>query len=205
MEPTSRSNSPATGPRPTPGRKVALKLLRGDILRRGLFLLVWVFLLGCSAQKSGSPAERAESAKSLFEHTTKILHIPSAEANGPEKQKLQDEAASGYRELLKRYPEQEYWAAQALRSLGNIRATQNKLDEAVKNYAAVETHYPQQHWEILMSWKSAADLLWDAGRADQAKPFYQKIVTRYDVPESSQLEKTIVRGSKLRLSGAVGN
>jgi len=53
-----------------------------------------------------------------------------------------------------------------------------------------------------MSWKSGADLLWEAGRKEEAKEFYQKIVTHYDLPEIPQIEKTIVRGSKIRLAGA---
>jgi hypothetical protein len=50
-----------------------------------------------------------------------------------------------------------------------------------------------------MAWKSAADLLWEAGRKEEAKGFYRKILVRYDLPEAPQVEKMIVRGSKLRL------
>ncbi len=164
-------------------------------------LFLFVAATGCSPKKVETPEQRSEAAKALFEHTTKTFHIPSAEAKANEKEKLQNQAAEGYEQLLKKYPEQDYWAAQALRSLGNIRSAQGKLDAAVKSYAAVEKKYPQQRWEVLMSWKSAADLLWEAGRREEAKAFYRKIVTQYDIPEASQLEKTIVRGSKTRLAG----
>jgi TolA-binding protein len=158
-------------------------------------------LLGCSPKKSETPQERVGAAQALFERTTKDFHIPSAEAKGAEKEKLQNQAAAGYEEFLKKYPEQENWAAEALRSLGNIRATQGKLDEAVRNYAAVEKKYPQQRWEVLMSWKSAADLLWEAGRREEAKAFYKKIIPAYDNPGATQVERTIVKGSKMRLEG----
>ena len=165
-----------------------------------LFLLA-AALLGCSPKKSETPEQRSEAARTLFEHTTKTFHIPSAEAKGTEKESLQSQAADGHTQLLKTFPEQDYWAAQALRSLANIRSAQGKINDAVENYSAVEKKYPQQRWEVLMSWKSAADLLWDSGQHDQAKVFYQKIVGRYDTPQAPQVEQAIVRGSKLRLSG----
>ena len=164
-----------------------------------MILLVTAF--GCSPQQHETPEQRALSAKALFERTTKLFHIPSAEAKGTQKEQLQELAAKGYEALLKQYPEQEYYAAQALRSLGNIRAAQDRVADAVKNYAAMEKQFPQQRWEILMSWKSAADLLWEHGRPDAAREYYQKIVARYDRAEAPQVEKTIVRGSRARLGG----
>jgi len=166
-----------------------------------LLLLLTLLLPACSRSPSQTREQRAEAAKALFDRTTKTFHIPSAEAKGAEKKTLQKQAAAGYEELLKKYPDQTYWAAQALRNLGNIRATQGKIDEAVQDYAGVEKKYPRQRWEVLMSWKSAADLLWEAGRHSEAKPFYEKIIAQYDRPESSQVEKTIVRGSKMKLGG----
>jgi len=177
-----------------------MSYLRHSILRLTFTLLLLAFC-ACSNKKSETPAQPSEAARALFERTSRTFHIPSAEAKGAEKEKLQNQASEGYEELLKKYPEQDYWAAQALRSLGNIRASQGKVDQAIKNYAAVETKYPRQQWEVLMAWKSAADLLWEAGRREEARPFYQKIVARYEVPNASQVEQTIVRGSRLRLAG----
>src|SRR6266436_978736 len=82
-----------------------------------LFLLSGAFT-GCSPKRSETPEQRSEAARTLFEHITKTFHIPSAEAKGTEKESLQSKAADGYTQLLKLYPEQDYWAAQALRSLG---------------------------------------------------------------------------------------
>src|SRR5882724_8617990 len=101
-------------------------------------LLFAAVLLGCSPKKSETPEQRSEAARTLFEHTTKTFHIPSAEAKGTEKEKLQSQAADGYTQLLKTFPEQDYWAAQALRSLGNIRSAQGRINDAVQNYSAVE-------------------------------------------------------------------
>jgi TolA-binding protein len=155
-------------------------------------------MAGCTS-KHQTPQERAEAAKTLFEQTTKSFHIPSADAVGALKTTLQEQAAHGYQEILGKYPEQRIYAAQADRSLGNIRAAQGKLDEAVRHYAAVGTKYPQQEWEVLMAWKSAADLLWENGRKGEAAQFYEKIVNRFDTPEATSVMKMAVRGSKARL------
>jgi TolA-binding protein len=157
--------------------------------------------VACHSDKQ-TPRQRADSAKALFERTSKTFHIPSAEAKGDEKARLQGQAVAGYVELLRKYPDQDYWAAEALRSLGNIRAAQTNLNAAVNYYATVERKYPRQDWEILMAWKSAADVLWEAGRRDEAKVFYQKIVKRFDGAGATQVTKTVVRGSKSRLSDA---
>ena len=179
-------------------------LWKGSEARRfqflGLLLALMIGLSGC-ASKSQPPEQRDAAAKALFEQVTKDFHIPSADAKGAEREKLQNQAAAGYEELLKKFPDQIHWAAQAERSLGNIRAAQGKLDEAVKHYAAVEKKYPQQEWEGLVALKSAADLLWEAGRRDEAKTFYQKVVTRFDRADAPAVVKTIVRGSKTRLAG----
>jgi hypothetical protein len=51
-----------------------------------------------------------------------------------------------------------------------------------------------------MAWKAAADLLWEAGRREEAKTFYRKVVVRFDKPESSQVVKAVLRGSRTRLA-----
>ncbi len=121
--------------------------------------LVVSALAGCATPKQ----DRAADARKLFEQTVKQYHLPSAEAQGASRQQLLKQAAAGYERLLKTYRDQPYWCAQALRSLGNVRAEQGKLDDAVRLYVRVGDHYPQQDWEVLQAWKSAADLLWDAG------------------------------------------
>jgi tetratricopeptide (TPR) repeat protein len=174
----------------------------GSITGAILLFAIVGFLSGC-----GRPAESTvalsggASAKELFERVTKEFHIPSAEAKGAEKLRLQTQATAGYHELLKRFPNDEYWAAQAVRSLGNIYAAQTNIDAAVREYRQVGTGYPKQEWEVVMAWKSAADLLWEAGHQTQARQFYQEIISRFDNPEAAQVVKMVVRGSKERLSG----
>src|SRR5438477_11887099 len=117
MEPTPQSESAlrleCAPPRTQP--LVVSPLLRPQT---GALLLA-LFLLGCSARTAETPQRRSEAAKTIFEHTSKTFHTPSAEAKEPEKDKLQNEATAGDEELLRKYPEQDYWAAQALRCLGN--------------------------------------------------------------------------------------
>src|SRR4051812_32591016 len=114
--------------------KISTRIL-AVLLRLIPLILLLVGMPGCSPKRAETPTQPSGSAKELFEHTAKTFHIPSAEAAGPEKERLQNRAAEGYEQVLKQYGNQDYWAAQALRSLGNIRALQGKLDEAVKNYA----------------------------------------------------------------------
>lgn len=157
--------------------------------------LVVSALAGCATPKQ----DRAADARKLFEQTVKQYHLPSAEAQGASRQQLLKQAAAGYERLLKTYRDQPYWCAQALRSLGNVRAEQGKLDDAVRLYVRVGDHYPQQDWEVLQAWKSAADLLWDAGRNDEAGKFYRQIVARFDQPDAPPVIRTVVRVAQSRL------
>lgn len=161
--------------------------------------LALMLLAGCWAREE-TPSQRAEAAKILFERATRQFHLPSAETHGPAQVRLQEQAAAAYETLLRQYPEQDIWAAQALRSLANLRAAQTNLAEAVRLYAAVGRTYSRQEWDVLMAWKSAADLLWDAGQRDEAKGFYQNIVVRFDRPAAPAVVKTVVRGSRSRLA-----
>jgi tetratricopeptide (TPR) repeat protein len=171
------------------------------MMASGALALQILFFCGCATpqQKTARQQERYSAAKQSFDNTTKLYHLPSADAKGAERDKLLAQAAAGYEQLLGQFPEQSNWCAQSLRSLGNVRASQGRLTEAVKLYASVAEHYPHEDWEILQAWKSAADLLWDAGREAEAKQFYTQIVTRFDVADAPAIVKTIVRGSRSRL------
>jgi TolA-binding protein len=160
--------------------------------------LTLVTLCACSSQKQ-TPQQRYHAAQELFHQTTKLYHLPSAEAQGSAREKLLSQAAAGYSALVKEYPDQSFWAAQALRSLGNVRIAQEQTSDAIKIYAEVAAKYPQQEWEVLQAWKSAADALWENGRRNESKLFYQKIVERFDVADAQPIVKTIVCGSKTRL------
>jgi len=168
-----------------------------------LGILLASLIPGCGHRETQNSAvvSAPGSPKEIFEKVSKEFHIPSAEAKGTEKLRLQSAAAAGYQDLLKRFPNDEYWAAQARRSLGNIYSAQTNLDAAVREYELVNTRYPKQEWEVLMAWKSAADLYWEANRRAEANQFYRKIVERFDRAEAAQIVKSVVRGSKLRLSG----
>ena len=167
-----------------------------------LFSIVASLLIcaGCSSKHHSPAPDAAAAAKELFDRITSDYHLPSADAQGAAKVKLLQQAAAGYESLLQQYPKSMPWAAQSLRSLGNIRNEQGQFESAIKLYASVETRYPSADWEILQSWKSAADLLWEANRHPEAKQFCQKIVTRFDTPHASAVVKTIVHASQTRLS-----
>jgi tetratricopeptide (TPR) repeat protein len=158
-----------------------------------------VALVSCSP-KPDSPPPPAISAQVLFAQASTNFHLPSAEARGAERARLLDQAAAAYLQLLNQHSNDAYWAAQALRNLGNVRAAQGQTNEAVQAFASVEARYPKQRFEVLAALKSAGDLLWDGGRQEEARTFYQKIVTQFDAPEATQVEQTILRGARSRLT-----
>ena len=165
-----------------------------------LLALLW---FGCTSaeEKAARQRERATAARQLFDQTVKQFHLPSADAQGAERDRLLGEAAKGYETLLRRYPEQSVQGAMALRSLGNVRATQGKLDEAVKLYARVGQDYAGNEWEVLQAWKSAADLLWEAGRQAEATPYYRQIVTQYAGTNQPSVVQVVIRAAQRRLGG----
>jgi tetratricopeptide (TPR) repeat protein len=164
-----------------------------------LSLALLTLLAACSRQEKSSP-ERFNAAKAEFDTITKAFHEPSAAANGAERLRLQNEAASRYIAVAKKFPEQSNICAQAWRCIGNIRAAQTNVNEAVKLYSVVGERYPSEQWEVLQAWKSAADLLWDAGRTNEARAFYQRLVTTFGRENEPQIIKAVVRGSRKRLN-----
>jgi TolA-binding protein len=144
-------------------------------------LALQVFLTGCTSPR---PDPRPIFAAAVQAHSDRQFTA----------------AAAGYERILRQYPQQTNLCAQALRSLGNVRAAQGRLDDAVKLYAKVAQRYPGEDWEVLQAWKSAADLLWDAHRSTEAKTYYGRIVDRFDVPDAPAITKTIVQACRKRLA-----
>ena len=163
-----------------------------------LLLAGAAWLAGCK-EKAPSPATKSDNALALFTNAMVQFHAPSADAKGAERDRLLNEAAKRYEDLLKKFPDETNLCAQALRALGSIHATQGRTNEAVKLYATVGEKYASQDWEVLQAWKSAADLLWDANQRNDAKKFYAKIVERFGQTDAPQIIQTVVRGSKARL------
>jgi tetratricopeptide (TPR) repeat protein len=168
-----------------------------------LLALAAALLGGCSKKPAqpiqSTPQQRYEAARVLFEKASREFHIPSAQARGAERARFEDQAASIYTELARDYDDQPIWAAQALRSLGNIHAARTNIDAAVKCYGQVAEKFPQQDFEVLMAWKSAGDLLSDAGKFAEAKVYYEKLVARFDKPDALPIVRSVVRGAKSRL------
>ena len=162
-------------------------------------------LAGCSQRTTTcifeSPQQRYDAAKALFEEASREFHIPSSQARGAERTKLEEQALAAYAALARDYSDQPIWAAQALRSLGNIHAARTNLAEAAHAYAKVAEKFPQQDFEVLMAWKSAGDLLSDAGKSAEARVYYEKLLVRFDKPDALPIVQSIVRGAKARLSG----
>lgn len=159
-------------------------------MARTLLVSVLLLLAGCVTPRP--------EAKLSFDQIVK-LHLASAEASGNERPKLLQHVAAEYEKFLRAYRDEPYWCAQALRSLGNVRAEQGRLNDAIKLYRRVGEKYPQQDWEVLQAWKSAADLLWEAGRQDEARTFYRQIVQRFNNPDASAIVQTVVRAARRRM------
>lgn len=149
------------------------------------------------------PAERNRQAEAAFQRALeshKLADEPALPVG--DRQALLRQAALHYQAVFNRYGDQAHWSAQALRSLGNIRAEQDRLEEAVACYRRVGRAYPKEDWEVLQAWKAAADLLWDAGRKEEARAFYRQITDRWTGPDLSDVEKRVVRAAKRRLEPA---
>jgi tetratricopeptide (TPR) repeat protein len=165
-----------------------------------LSLLLCVALFSGCREKQQRLPENSTSARALFEQTTRDYYVPSAEATGAERERLLNEAAKHYSELLARFPGETNLCVEALRALGNVCALQGKTNEAVKLFASLGEKYPAHDWDVLMAWKSAADLLWDSNRRDDAKKYYARIAERFGKGDAPQIIQTVVRASKARLA-----
>ncbi len=164
-----------------------------------MLVALCVLLTGCASGPKQTPEQRYLAAQELFDRTAANYHLPSAEAHGSARAKLLAQAAAGYQQVLKQYPDQPHWCAPALRSLGNVRAAQGRLNDAIRAYDRVAQQYSTEDWEVLQAWKSAADLLWDAGRREEGRGYYRKIVTQFDRPDIPAIYKIIVRSARNRL------
>lgn len=169
-------------------------------------LATLALLLGCVSpeMRAARQQQRNTAAKELFDHTVKTCHLPSAEAQGAERDRLLQQAAAGYKLLLRDFSDQPAWCAPALRSLGNVRATQGQLDQAVACYRQVGEKYALYDWEVIQAWKSAADLLWETGRQAEAKTFYTQIVTRFDNAAATPVMVIIVRAAAAKIQPGNG-
>jgi tetratricopeptide (TPR) repeat protein len=171
--------------------------------RSAILTLLWlvcaVGLTGCR-EKPTTAVGNSDNAQRLLTNAVARFHAPSVEAQGAERERLLNEAARQYEELLKKFPGETNACAQALRALGSIHATRGRTNEAVKSYAAVGAKYPSQDWEVLMAWKGAADLLWDSNQRAEAKKFYAKIIERFGKKDAPQIIQQVVRGSQARLA-----
>jgi tetratricopeptide (TPR) repeat protein len=156
-----------------------------------LIVLAVQSLLGCT------PASH-ETARQVFNRTVRDYHLPSAEASGPKREKLLAQSATGYEQVLRLGASDRPLCASALRSLGNVRAEQNRLDEAVKLWSQVGERYPACDWEVIQAWKSAADFLWDAGQKNEAAPFYRQIFERFR-SAPSPIMRTVARAASRRV------
>ncbi len=168
-------------------------------MKNALPVLAAALLCLASPGLAAAP-EPSLAARQLFEQTLTQFHLPSADAQGAERKNLLRRASLGYEQVLKFFPTIQPWAAQAMRSLANVRAEQGNVEEAIQLYADLEKKYPADEWEILQSWKSAADLLWEHQRTAEARTFYKKLVARFDRPDASPVTRVIVRGSRARLA-----
>ena len=176
--------------------------LYGHGLAALLATLMLGLAAGCKPAALALPQnaeQRGLEARKLFETIVKEHHLPAADMMGTNQAAHLNQAAQGYESLLKAYPEQTNWCAQALRSLGNVRATEGRLEGALTCYKAVVTRYPAEDWEILQALKSGGDLLWDVGRRPEARRYYGQIVSRFDNTNATAIMQIVVKGAKARM------
>ena len=137
-------------------------------------------------------------AKEDFERTVRLYHLPSADATGSLRLDLLKKAAAGYLSVVKRFPQENRWSAQALRSLGNVYVELGQPEEALEAFTQVGVKFCDEDWEVLQAWKSAADLSWSAGRAETARTFDRRIVERFSVSNAPPIIRGIVASVRRR-------
>lgn len=154
---------------------------------------------GCQSSRA-RPAKRAASAKHAFNLVVRQAHVPAGDStNDIERAELLVRAAAGYQDIVKRYPDQPQWAAQSLRSLGNVYQLQGRPADALSAYDRVGRDYPGEHWEVIQAWKSAGDLLLDTGDREGAARYFRRIVDTYDRADAAPMFRTLVDISRRRL------
>src|SRR5687768_8314623 len=68
-----------------------------------LLLLVTTLAIGGCKEKAPSKTSSLGDARTLFTNTMNRFHAPSAEARGTERERLLNEAAKGYDEVLRQF------------------------------------------------------------------------------------------------------
>ena len=167
-----------------------------DVRRRTLALTVVLLVMSGCAKHDATLAQ----ARELFERTVTLYHLPSAQADGAKRAELLARAAAGYEQLLRDCPGQTHWCAQALRSLGNVRAAQGRTSEALLLYERVARNYPREDWEVLQAWKAAADFLFDAGQLRDAAAVYRRIIDRFAITDAPPVVELVVHAAKRRIA-----
>ena len=169
-------------------------------MKRALGIIVVAVIVAVAIlwPRGESPGDY-DAAKRLFEEAVSAHNaVPTAATEEARDTKF-EEAATGYRRVLSKYPKQTFWCAQALRSLGNVRATQGEIGAALKLYDRVAEDYPDEDWEALQALKSAGDLCRDNARGDEARAYYQRIVNDFADAEAPMM-KTIVKAAQRQLA-----
>ena len=166
-----------------------------------LFPSFIIFQNGCTSRPEAPAvsAPPALSSRAMYDSVATNLHRAAAEARGVERERLLTQTATGYEDVLKRFPSDTNVCLLATRALANVRALQGRLDESVRLHLSVTNSPAAGDMDRLIALKSAGDLLWDANRRCEAKPLYEQLVERFGKPGGSQLHQTIVRGARTRL------
>lgn len=159
-------------------------------------------LAGACASPQQGLDRRAREARYEFNRIVREYHVPMSEAtNEVERGQWATNALEGYAAIYRDYRDQGKWAAQALRSRGNVYLAQGNRADALRCFDQVGREYPGEHWEVIQAWKSAGDLLWDSGMKGEAAKYFSQIVQTYSGPDEPPMFQTLVEISRDRLAG----
>jgi tetratricopeptide (TPR) repeat protein len=131
----------------------------------------------------------------------RIYVAPAAEAtNEVDRAALLDQAEAAYQKIADEYTDVPAWAANAWRTLGQLKIQRGRLRDGLYCYEQVGRLYPAVHWEVIQAWKAAADALWMRQLNLEAIQYYQKIVLTYGgKPGQPPMFETIVDIARSRL------
>lgn len=169
---------------------------------RGAVLFLAAALLGSCSSPKPAMDQRAREARYEFNRVVREYHVPMSEAtNDLERGVWMTNALAGYEAICRDFGDQAKWAAQSLRSMGNVYLAQGDRARALRCYDQVGRDYPGEHWEVIQAWKSAGDLLWDSGMKSEGAKYFSLIVQTYAGMDEPPMFKTLVEISRDRLAG----
>jgi len=117
------------------------------------FVLTAMVFIACQ-EEAGFDQQVRNDPQKYFDSIALDYHQAAEEAEGKQETKLLREALGYYRDLEERFPNEDYWRAEARLASGHVLRLLAREDEALTTYASVVEDFPSHDFQILMAIKS---------------------------------------------------